>query len=81
MRVLAPETYRGYKDVNEAWMAGALALGEGPVASEGPQGLELPADLRDAWDERAAIMACDGGRARSVAEDAAWRCLRDAAPH
>jgi DNA primase len=27
--VLAPETYRGYKDVNEAWMAGALTIGDG----------------------------------------------------
>jgi len=72
--------YGGYKDVNEAWMAGALTLGEGPVALEGPKGLELPADLRNAWDERAAIMECDGGLARSVAEYTAWRCLTDAAP-
>jgi hypothetical protein len=79
--VLEPAAYGGYKDVNEAWMAGALTMGEGPVAIDGSQGLELPADLRDAWDERAAIMECDGGLARSVAEDAAWCCLTDAAPH
>jgi len=80
VEVLEPMAYGGYKDVNAAWMAGVLTMGEGPVAIEGPQGLELPADLRDAWDERAAIMECDGGLARSVAEDAAWRCLTDAAP-
>lgn len=71
----------GYKDVHEAWQAGARTLGEGPVGLDGPRRRELPADLRDAWDERAAIMECDGGLARSVAEDAAWRCLTDAAPH
>lgn len=62
-------------------MAGALTLGDGLMAIEGPQGLELPADLREAWDERAAIMECDGGLARSVAEYTAWSCLIDAAPH
>jgi hypothetical protein len=28
--------------VNEAWLVGALTMGEGPVALEGPQGLGLP---------------------------------------
>jgi len=79
--VLEPTAYGGYKDVNEAWMAGALTLGDGAVAIDGPQGLELPEDLRDTWEERAAIIECDGGLARSVAEQAAWRCLTDAAPH
>jgi len=81
VEVLEPRAYGGYKDVNEAWMAGALTMGEGPVVLDSSKGLELLADLRDAWDERAAIMECDGGLARSVAEDAAWRCLRAAAPH
>jgi DNA primase len=77
--VLPPEAYGGYKDVNEAWMAGALTLGDGAVALNGSQGLELPADLRDAWEERAAIIECDGGLVRSVAEQAAWRCLTSTA--
>jgi DNA primase len=77
VEVLEPTAYGGYKDVNEAWMAGALTLSEGLVAIDSPKGLELPADLRDAWDERAAIMECDGGLARSVAEHAAWRCLSE----
>jgi len=80
VEVLEPMAYGGYKDVNEAWMAGALTIGDGPVALDGPKGRELPADLRDAWDERAAIMECDGGLARSVAEHTAWRCLTDALP-
>ena len=80
VEVLEPMAYGGYKDVNEAWMAGALTMGAGPVAIDGPKGPELPADLRDAWDERAAIMECDGRLARSVAKHAAWRCLTDALP-
>ena len=78
--MLEPAAYGGYKDVNEAWMAGALTIGDGPVALDGPKGLEIPEDLRDAWDERAAIIECDGGLARSVAEQAARRCLTDAMP-
>src|SRR2546427_679036 len=33
--VLEPTAYGGYKDVNEAWMASALTMGEGPVALDG----------------------------------------------
>jgi hypothetical protein len=79
--VLEPTAYGGYKDVNEAWRAGALTIGGGPAAIDGPEGLKLPEELRDAWEERAAIIECDGGLARSVAEQAAWRCLTDALPH
>jgi len=38
----------------------------------------MPEDLRDAWDERAAIMEWDGGLARLEAEQAAWGWLTDA---
>jgi DNA primase len=78
--VLPPEAYEGHKDVNEAWLAGALTLGAWPAAGNGPEGLELPAALLDVWAERAAIIEWDGGLARSVVERAAWRCLIDAAP-
>jgi hypothetical protein len=78
--VLEPRAYGGYKDVHEAWLAGALTLGDGPVALAGPTGRERPADLQDAWDERAAIMEYDGGLVRPVAAQAAWRCLTDAFP-
>ena len=80
MAVLEPTAYGGYKDVHEAWMAGALTLGGGAAAIAGSEGREMPEDLRDVWAERAAIMECDGGLARSVAEQAAWRCLTDAIP-
>jgi DNA primase len=75
--VLPPAAYGGHKDVNEAWMAGVLSIGGGPTALDAPTGLELPKALRDAWEERAAIMEWDGGLARPVAEQAAWRCLTD----
>ena len=78
--VLEPTAYGGYKDVNEAWVAGALTLRERPAASAGSKVLEIPGELQDAWEERAAIIECDGGLARSVAEQAAWRCLTDALP-
>jgi hypothetical protein len=74
--VLPPEAYGGHKDVNAAWIAGALTLGAWPAAvGESPEGLKVPENLRDAWVERAAIMEWDGGLARSVAECAAWHAL------
>jgi DNA primase len=74
--VLPPEAYGGYKDANAAWMAGALRIGAWPAAaSDGAEGLERPEDLRNAWEERAAIMEWDGGLAHPVAERAAWGCL------
>jgi hypothetical protein len=78
--VLEPAAYGGYKDVNDAWMAGALTLSGHSAALDAPVGRELPEDLRDPWAERAAIMECDGGLARPVAEHAAWRCLTAGAP-
>jgi hypothetical protein len=75
--VLEPAAYGGHKDVNEAWMAGVLLIGGGPTALDAPAWLERPKALRDAWEERAAIMEWDGGLARPVAEQAAWRCLTD----
>jgi Toprim domain len=78
--VLPPAAYGGHKDVNEAWIAGALTIGAWPaVVGESPEGLEISEDLRDPWAERAAIMEWDGGLARPVAERAAWHALTDAA--
>jgi len=78
--VLEPTAYGGCKDVNEAWMAGMLTLGGGAAVRKSPEGRELPEDLWDAWEERAAIIECDGGLARSAAEQAAWHCLTAASP-
>ena len=78
---LVAAAYGGHKDASEAWMAGALTTGAWPAAAgDGSEWREIPEDLRDAWEERAAIIECDGGLSRSVAEQAAWRCLTDALP-
>jgi DNA primase len=74
--VLPPEAFGGYKDANEAWMAGALRIGAwSAAAGDGSAVVEVPEDLRNAWEERAAIMEWDGGLARPEAERAAWRWL------
>lgn len=79
--VLPSEAYGGHKDVNEAWVAGTLAVSAWPAAAaDRSQRMEMPGELQERWAERAAIMECDGGLARSVAEQAAWRCLTDALP-
>jgi DNA primase len=75
--VLPPEAYGGFKDVNEAWTAGALTIDGWSAAVDGSEALQMPEGLRDAWEERAAIMEWDGGLARPVAEQTAWRCLTD----
>jgi hypothetical protein len=61
--VLPPEAYGGCKDVSEAWAAGGLAVGVG---------LAVPEHLREIWEERAALMAVDGGLPRAAAERLAW---------
>jgi len=61
--VLPPEAYGGCKDVSEAWAAGGLAVGVG---------LAVPEHLREIWEERAAIMATDGGLPLAAAERLAW---------
>src|SRR6266851_6491563 len=60
VHVLEPAAYGGCKDVSEAWAAGVLAVGA------------VPADLHEAWAERAAIMVADGGLPPADAERLAW---------
>jgi hypothetical protein len=79
VEVLELAAYGGYKVVNATWIAGVLTSGGGSAVINGSEGLELPEDLWDAWEERAAIRECDSGLALSIAEQAAWRCLTDAA--
>jgi DNA primase len=77
VRVLPTAAYGGYKDVNEAWAAGVLAVGVGPaVAATGGAGLAIPPHLREPWAERVAIMGTDGGLAREEAERLAWAGLQ-----
>jgi hypothetical protein len=55
-----------------------LTIGTWPTTEgAGAEVLAVSEELREAWDERAAIMDWDGGRARPVAERAAVRCLTD----
>jgi DNA primase len=75
--VLPAAAYGGYKDVNEAWAAGVLAVGVGPaVAATGGEGLAIPPYLREPWAERVAIMVTDGGLSREEAERLAWAGLQ-----
>jgi hypothetical protein len=78
---LEPTAYGGYKDVNEAWVAGTLAVGTGPAAAGGPEALEVLEDLREAWEERVAIMVADGHLQQADAERLArvgFQVLREA---
>jgi hypothetical protein len=76
--VLPATAYGGHKDVNEAWVAGTLAVGAWFTPAEAPgAGLAVPGDLYEAWEERVAIMLADG---RLVPEDAqrlAWEGLQE----
>jgi DNA primase len=75
--VLPAAAYGGYKDVNEAWAAGVLAVGVGPaVAATGGKGLAIPPHLREPWAERVAIMVTDGGLSHEEAERLAWAGLQ-----
>ena len=69
--VLPPEAYGGYKDANAAWVAGVLTVGDWPETLR----VEWPAECRELWEERVAIVEYDGGLARPEAERVAWECL------
>ncbi len=75
--VLEPAAYGGHKDVNEAWMAGELTVGDWPAsAGEGSPRLQVPADRQETWAERVAIMVADGGLPSAQAERLAWAGLQ-----
>ena len=58
--VLPPAAYGGHKDVNEAWVAGTLAVDAwSPPAEATGARLAVPADLHEVWEERVAIMLGD----------------------
>ena len=63
--------------MNEAWAAGVLALGGEPAAAgmEGTAVPQLPENLQELWQERAAIIAADGHLPPVEAERLAWACL------
>jgi Toprim domain len=76
VRVLPTAAYGGYKDVNEAWAAGVLAVGTGPAAAPGGEVLAVPQHERESWAERVAIMVIDGGLPHEEAERLAWERLQ-----
>ena len=74
--VLEPGAYGGQKDANEAWVAGTLTVGTGPPpAAVGAAMSIVSEDLREAWDERVAIMMAEGGVPSADAERLAWAGL------
>jgi len=66
-----------WKDASEAWAAGVLAVGSGPAAAGigSAAASELPEDVQELWQERAAIMAADGHVPRAAAERLTWANL------
>jgi len=70
---LPAAAYGGHKDASAAWIAGALTIGGGPaVGIDRPAGWAPHEDLREAWEERVAIMVTDGHLPRAEAERLAW---------
>ena len=76
VRVLPTAAYGGYKDVNEAWAAGVLAVGTGPTAAPGGDARAVPPHQREPWAERVAIMVIDGGLPHADAARLAWAGLQ-----
>lgn len=71
--MLPTAAYEGYKDVNEVWVAGVLAVDIGPeAAAVGSEVLAVPPHLQERWAERVAIMIMDGGLPCEEAERLAW---------
>jgi DNA primase len=76
--VLPATAYGGHKDVNEAWVAGTLAVDTwGTPAAEPGARCAVPADLHEAWAERVAIMLVDGHLVPEDAERLAWEGLQE----
>jgi len=75
--VLPAAAYGGHKDVNEAWVAGTLAVGAWSTPAEAPDArLAVPGDLHEAWEERVAIMVADGHLRPADATRLAWEGLQ-----
>jgi hypothetical protein len=76
--VLPAAAYGGHKDVNEAWVAGTLAVHTwGTPAAEPGARCAVPADLHEVWAERVAIMLADGHLVPAEAERLAWEALQE----
>jgi hypothetical protein len=77
VEVLEPTAYGEHKDVNEAWVAGELTVGDWPAGAAlgGATAPALSEDLHELWQERAAIIAADGHVPPAEAARRAWACL------
>jgi hypothetical protein len=75
--VLPAAAYGGHKDVNEAWVAGTLAVGtwSTPAAAVGA-GSTGREELHEIWEERVAIMLADGHLLPADATRLAWEGLQ-----
>jgi len=75
--VLPAAAYGGHKDVNEAWVAGTLAVDAwvAPAVATGVRSA-LAADLHEVWEERIAIMLTDGHLLPADAKRLAWEGLQ-----
>jgi len=79
--VLEPAAYGGHKDVNEAWVAGTLAVDAWSTpAEETGARLAVSADLHEVWAERVAIMLADGHLLPADAARLAWEGLQGCPP-
>ena len=78
--VLPVAAYGGCKDVSAAWAAGVLTVEAGHASgAAGGEALAIPEERREAWEERAALMATDGGLPSREAECLAWEGLQSPA--
>jgi hypothetical protein len=76
--VLPAAAYGGHKDVNEAWVAGTLAVDTWSTPAAEPEArCAVPADLHEAWAERVAIMLADGHLVPEDAARLAWEGLQE----
>jgi len=73
-----PAAYGGHKDASAAWAAGVLAVEASPAAAASGEKDAVPEALREAWEERAAIIAADGHLTHAEAERLAWAGLQPA---
>ena len=77
-----PPACGGCKDAKRGkQVAGVLRLGAGPGVGESPEVREIPKELQELWQERAAIIAYDGQLPRAEAERLAWASLQAAGGH
>jgi DNA primase len=76
--VLPATAYGGHKDVNEAWVAGTLAVDLWCTPTAEPEArCAVPTDLHEAWVERVAIMLADGHLMPADAARLAWEGLQE----